>query len=124
MASVFGVFFALAFLGVAYFAVLAGALSLTGVFDFADDGLAAAFAGFLSEVFYAFTGVCFLAEAGDLLVFGGFFCLPNSFASAFGLASFESLPEAVFLTSLVGFSLDYDGFFLASFSSLAFFCAL
>lgn len=106
-----------------YFAGLAGALSLTGVLDFAGDGLAAVFAGFLSEVFCTFAG-CFLAEAGDLLVFGGFFCLPNSFASAFGLASFESLAEAVSLTFLVGFSFDYDGFFLASFSSLAFFCAL
>jgi len=99
----------------------AAALPLTGVLDLAA-GFAAAFVGFFSAVLAAFAAG-FLPAAGDLLA-GAFFYLPNNFASAFGLAS---LALAGFLPSLVAFSLDAEGFFLASlasFSSLAFFIKL
>ena len=122
LTSVLGFLAELGFLGADFLSALDGALALIGVLDLPEDDFAGAFAGVFSAVLAPFTG--FLAgAAGDLLV-GGFFCLPNSFESAFGLASFESLELEVSLTFLVGFSFDYDGFFLASFSSLAFFCKL
>jgi hypothetical protein len=117
LTSVFGFLAELGFFGVDLFAALAGAF--TGVLDLAEVDFAAAFAGFFSAVLAALVGFLVLA-AGDLLA-GAFFCFPRTVFSALGLASFESLELAVSLPFLVGFSFDYDGFFLASFSSLAFF---
>jgi hypothetical protein len=118
LTSVFGFLAELGFFGVDLFAALAGAF--TGVLDLAEVDFAAAFAGFFSAVLAALVGFLVLA-AGDLLA-GAFFCFPSTVLSpALGLASFESLELAVSLPFLVGFSFDYDGFFLASFSSLAFF---
>ena len=113
LTSVFGFLAEVGFLGVD----LLAAAFFTGVLDLAAAGFAGALTVFFSAVLATFTD--FLAGAAVALPAGGFFCLPNTVLSAFGLASFESLP--VSLTFLVGFSFDYDGFFLASFSSLAFF---
>jgi len=119
LTSVFGFLAELGFFGVDLFAALAGVADFTGVLDLAVVDFAAAFAGFFSAVLAALVGFLVLA-AGDLLA-GAFFCFPSTVLSALGLASFESLELAVSLPFLVGFSFDYDGFFLASFSSLAFF---
>ena len=119
MTSVFGFLAEVGFLGVDLVSALAGVFDFYGVLDLAAAGFAGALAVFFSAVLAAFAGFLSLA-AGDLLA-GGFFCLPNTVLSAFALPSFESLALAVSLAFLVGFSFDYDVFFFASLSSLAFF---
>ena len=122
LTSVFGFLAEVGFLGVDLVSALAGVLDFTGVLDLAAAGFAGALAGFFSAVLATFAGFLLLA-AGDLLA-GGFFCLPNRVLSALTPSffyDFGSLALAVSLAFLVGFSFDYDGFFFASFSSLAFF---